>query len=85
MLRFIPYYCFVLKKNIVGINIKAARKKANMTQMKLAADLQLQGIRIDRSAIAKLESGRRPVSDIEITAISKILNVPILDLFKDVD
>ena len=51
--------------------------------MKLAAEMQLLGMKIDRSVIAKLESGRRPVSDIEIIAIAKILNVPISELFED--
>ena len=71
------------RKNIVGIYIKAARKAAGFSQMKLAAELQLLGIKIDRSTIAKLESGRRPASDIEIIAIAKILNVSIADLFED--
>jgi transcriptional regulator with XRE-family HTH domain len=51
--------------------------------MELAAQLQLLGIIIDRSGIAKLESGRRPASDIEIAAIAKILKVPISWLFED--
>lgn len=54
-----------------------------MSQSKLAAELQLQGIKIDRTIIAKLESGRRPVSDIEIIEIAKILNVSVPSLFED--
>jgi len=73
----------VTRKNIVGLRIRDARKEAKMTQMKLAAELQLLGIRIDRSTIAKLESGRRPASDIEIVAIAKILNVSVSSLFED--
>lgn len=71
------------RKNIVGLRIKAARKEARLSQSKLAAELQLQGIKIDRSMIAKLESGRRPISDIEIIEIAKILNVPVPSLFED--
>ena len=67
----------------MGVRIRRARKEAHVTQMKLAAQLQLWGVNIDRSGIAKLESGRRPVSDIEITAIAKILNVSIPWLFED--
>ena len=52
-----------------------------MSQMELAAKLQVIGIVIDRSAIAKVETGRRPISDIEIAAISRILNVQIEWLF----
>jgi hypothetical protein len=50
--------------------------------MELAARLQVLGIRIDRSGIAKPESGRRPVSDIEVVALSEVLKVPISDLFE---
>jgi len=75
----------VARKNIVGLRIKVARKEAKMTQLKLAAELQLMGITIDRSTIAKLESGRRPLSDIEIIAISKILKVSVPSLFEGSD
>ena len=50
--------------------------------MELAARLQLLGINIDRSGIAKLETGRRPVSDVEVAAIAKVLKVPIPWLFE---
>lgn len=72
-----------MQKNITGLNIKQARKEAHITQMDLAARLQVLGVVIDRSAIAKIETGRRPVSDIEIAAIARILNVEIAWLFKD--
>lgn len=51
--------------------------------MKLAAEMQLLGVKIDRSSIAKIEIGRRPVSDIEIIAIARILNIHISELFED--
>ena len=69
------------KKNIVGSRVRIARREAGVTQMELAARLQVLSVSIDRSGIAKLESGRRPVSDIEIAAIAKVLKVPILWLF----
>ena len=47
--------------------------------------MQLLGVMIDRTAIAKLESGRRPVTDIEIAAISKVLEVDILLMFENKD
>jgi len=45
--------------------------------------LQLLGITIDRSGIAKLESRRRPASDIEVAAIAKVLKVTIPWLFEE--
>lgn len=71
------------RKNIVGLRIRKARKEARITQMKLAAQMQVLGLKVDRTSVAKVESGKRPVSDIEIIAISKTLNVLIPLLFKD--
>jgi transcriptional regulator with XRE-family HTH domain len=75
----------VQRKNLIGSRIKAARKEAHMTQMALAAKLQLMDIKMDRTGIAKIESGRRPVTDIEIIAIAKILNVSIPQLFEHIE
>lgn len=83
--RLFIYYSIVTRKNIVGLSIRTARKAAGKSQMQLAADLQLLGIKIDRSTIAKLESGKRPATDIEIIAIAKILSVSITSLFEDSD
>lgn len=74
---------FMHRKNIVGSRVRKARKKSKVTQMELAARLQVLGIRIDRPAISKLETGNRPVTDIEVAAIAKTLKVPISWLFEE--
>jgi len=71
----------VRRKNIIGLNIRQARKNASMTQMELAGQLQLLGIRVDRATIAKIELGIRPLSDIEIIAIGKVLKTNVNKLF----
>lgn len=71
------------RKNVIGSRVRKARKELKITQMELAARLQVLGVTIDRSAIAKLEGGRRPVSDIEVVAIAKVLKVPISYLFEE--
>lgn len=71
------------RKNIVGARVRKARKESKITQMELAAKLQVLSIKIDRPAISKLETGSRPVTDIEVAAIAKILKVPISWLFQE--
>lgn len=63
--------------NIVGARIRQARKAAKppITQTDLVARLQLLGMVIDQSAVSKIETGRRPVSDIEVVALTKALKV----------
>lgn len=67
------------KKNVIGARVKQARKKAKppITQQDLLARLQVLGMKIDQSGISKIESGQRPVSDIEVIALAKALNVSI--------
>ena len=80
--RIFFYYSLVRRKNIIGSRVRTARQESGITQMELAARLQVLGITIDRSGVAKLESGRRPASDIEVAAIAKVLRVPIPWLFE---
>ena len=59
------------RKNIVGTRVWQARKAAKppITQLDLVARLQLEGLSVDQSALSKIESGLRPVSDIEVIAL----------------
>jgi transcriptional regulator with XRE-family HTH domain len=69
-------------KNIIGSRVRKARKESKITQMELAARLQVVGVNIERPAISKLESGNRPVTDIEVAALAEALKVPISWLFE---
>ena len=70
-------------RNIVGPYILQARYLAGrkVTQEQLAAKLQSLGVDLDRTAISKIETGRRPVNDIEIAAICQALGVKVSELF----
>jgi len=83
----IRYIEFVDRRNIVGDRIRQARKsvKPSITQMDLVARLQVQGIRIDRPGLSKIETGRRPVTDIEAVAFAKALRVSVAWLVKEID
>jgi len=69
----------VEKRNVVGARVRKARKGANppITQLDLVARLQVSGMKIDQSGLSKLESGKRPVSDTEVLALAKALNVSV--------
>jgi len=68
-----------VKKNVVGARVRQTRKEAKppITQLELVARLQVAGIRIDQSGLSKLESGRRPVTDVEVVALAKALKVEV--------
>lgn len=74
-----------MRKNILGARVREARKAAKplITQRDLVARLQVLGITIDQSGLSKLESGQRPISDIEVAALAKALNVSISWLFEE--
>lgn len=64
-------------KNIVGKNIKKIRLVANppLTQADLVARLQLNGWKISRGTLAKIEAGVRQVTDIELMKLSTALGL----------
>ena len=67
----------------IGKNIRVIRENAGMTQDALAAQLQLYGCDITRSAVAKIEGGQRHLYPDEIILIRRILNTTyeaILDI-----
>lgn len=70
-------------RNIIGDKVKLARKRAKppITQTDLAARLQVQGLRIERVTISKIETGYREVTDIEAAAIAEALGVSVSWLF----
>ena len=72
-------------RNIVGPKVSQARKMANppVTQRDLAARLQLLGMKIEQSGVSKIESGQRPVSDIEVVALAEALRVSVKRLLED--
>lgn len=66
-----------MSHNIVGARVRMARKNYSppITQTELAARLQSNGLRIEQPAIAKIENGTRPVTDIETVALANALGV----------
>ena len=68
---------FLMRNNAIGRRVKQARltRKPRMTQVELAAKLQLQGCDISRSGVAKIELGMRQVTDLELLKISAVLEV----------
>lgn len=61
--------------NICGKNIYKIRKELGLSQRELAEQLQLYGLDVDKNAIQRIESGKRFVTDIEIIALSNVLNM----------
>lgn len=72
-------------KNICGANIERIRKQIGMKQNTLMSRMQLMGVDINPSSLSKLEGQTRVATDIELKAISKILNVPMEELVQTED
>lgn len=66
-------------RNIVGPRVKEARRlaKPKITQGELAAKLQVQDWEIGQAGVAKIETGLREVTDIELLKLSKALGVSV--------
>ena len=67
--------------NIVGQNIRAIRRKRRMTQQALSNKLELLGVYVCRGSVSRIEYGVRTVTDIELLAFSKVLEVSMNELF----
>lgn len=68
--------------NLCGVRVKMYRQRmgSNFSQKKLADQMQIHGIDIDKNAIQRIESGQRYVNDFELMILCMIFNVEISDL-----
>ena len=62
------------RNNICGRNIAFRRKDLALSQRALADRLQVEGIDVGKNAIQRIEAGKRFVTDIEVVALSKVLD-----------
>ena len=69
-------------ENIVGKKIENLRKSLGIDQKDFVARIQVLGVNIDDSSYSKLEGQIRKISDRELYAIAKALNVTIDSLFE---
>lgn len=65
----------------IGSNIRKIRERKGMTQELLAARLQLAGLDITRSAVAKIEVGQRHLYPDEAVVIKRVLDVSYDEIF----
>ena len=67
--------------NMIGPRVHAARVAAGYSQQQLSTKLELMAVYVCRGSISRIETGDRAITDIEIDAISKVLNVSLDYLF----
>lgn len=74
-----------VQRNVVGPRVRQARRLATppVSQVDLAARLQVMGLKINQPAVSKIEQGQRPVLDIEVVALAKALKVSAAWLFEE--
>ena len=69
------------KMNLIGENVRKYRKSKKISQQFLSNQLELLGVYVCRGSISRIEDCSRTVTDIELFAIAKVLNVDIESLF----
>ena len=74
-------------RNLTGPHIRTLRRatRPKVSQDDLAGRLAALGINLDRSAISRIESQERHVTDIELIAIARALHVSLDRLAGEID
>lgn len=62
-------------KNLISQRLVELRKQNKLSQRDLSHKLQLAGYDMDKNVITRIEANKRYVTDIEIKALSEVLNV----------
>ena len=69
------------KMNLIGESVKKFRTEKKISQQTLSNKLELLGVYVCRGSVSRIEDYSRTVTDIELFAIAKVLNVSVEDLF----
>ena len=69
------------KMNLIGAQVKKYRKLRQWSQQALSIQLELLGVYVCRGSVSRIEDYSRTVTDIELHALSKALDIPIEALF----
>lgn len=69
-----------VNKNLVGNIIRDYRIKRRISQQTLSNKLELLGVYICRGSISRIEDKSRTVTDIELYALAKVLDIPWQEL-----
>lgn len=72
-------------KNLIGSQVRKLRYQRHMTQEELASKLQVAGYDQTRGTLAKVEARLQWVGDFELFFYTKVLGVPLTDLFPPID
>ena len=71
--------------NLCGENVKKLRKNMKISQRILAEKLQVAGLDVDKNAIQRIECGKRFVTDIELSVLSRVLDASVETLIARLD
>lgn len=63
-------------QNLIGGIVRKYRKTAKMSQQELSVKLELLGVYVCRGSVSRIEDKSRTVTDIELYAIAKVLEIP---------
>lgn len=73
------------RRNIVGERIRMARlsEKPPATQKDISARLAVNGTILSDSSIGKIENGTSAVTDLQVRAFARVLNVKVAWLMQE--
>ncbi|MBD5149106.1 MAG: helix-turn-helix transcriptional regulator [Oscillibacter sp.] len=71
------------QKNVIGKSLRRIRKKQKVTQLDLAARMQVLGVNVDQQAISNIENNKRIVTDYELACFCKALRCTEQELLQD--
>jgi transcriptional regulator with XRE-family HTH domain len=71
-------------RNAIGPQARKLRVRRGLTQERLAVKLQLSGLDLDRTAVAKIEAQVRSVYDFELAVLASVLGASPKDLWPSI-
>lgn len=68
-------------RNVIGETVRRLRTSKELSQQRLAVECSRLGYEFPRGTLAKIESGIRAVSDVELFVLAHALKVEVTELY----
>ena len=65
------------KCNICRLHVRESREKLKLSQDRVAANLQIEGLGVNQNSVSRIDTGKRIVTDFKLAALSKVLNADV--------
>ena len=74
---------YTMNGNLLGPTLLLKRRELHLTQAEVCSKLKVIGVQLDRTALSRIEWGRRTLTDIELIGFVQVLGLNLQEVVEN--